>query len=140
MPVSSSASRSAQADGCSSPSKKPYGSHQQPSQGSIARRVRSRRPSWTTSAPAAGFAFSQWLVPQAVQVTGACAPIQAPQFEQWRGIYRSIASSSPSAPVLSSGSFRFPLFGDCTHEGQPCSHGQPRIIREVSATQSPKTS
>src|SRR5512132_404380 len=42
---------------------------------------------------------------------------------------------SVSAPALSSGSFRFPHFGDWTQEGQPCSQGQPSSIRAVSAAQ-----
>ena len=28
-----------------------------------------------------------------------------------------------------------PHFGDWTHDGQPCSHGQPAIILSVSAAQ-----
>src|SRR5262249_26328216 len=47
----------------------------------------------------------------------------------------SIRPSSSSAPALSSGSFRFPHFGDWTQDGQPLSHGQPSSIFAVSSTQ-----
>src|SRR5205823_13499353 len=46
----------------------------------------------------------------------------------------TILRSSVSAPSLSRNSFRFPHFGDWTHDGQPCAHGQPSSIRAVSAT------
>ena len=41
---------------------------------------------------------------------------------------------SSSAPCFDSGSFRFPHFGDCTHEGQPDSHGHSPISRRASPT------
>ena len=43
-------------------------------------------------------------------------------------------------PALSSGSFRFPHFGDWTHDGQPCSQGQPANSLAVSCTQPSKMS
>jgi hypothetical protein len=74
--------------GCSSPSQNPEGTHHLPRHGSIARRVRRSLPSWMTSAPAAGLAFSQCAVLQAPQTIGAGVPIGAPQAEQKRGIPR----------------------------------------------------
>jgi len=47
----------------------------------------------------------------------------------------SMRRRSRSAPALSSISFRFPHFGDWTHDGQPRSQGQPSSIRAVSSTQ-----
>ena len=47
----------------------------------------------------------------------------------------SMRSRRDSAPALSSGSFRFPHFGDWTHDGQPRSHGHPASIFAVSSTQ-----
>ena len=41
---------------------------------------------------------------------------------------------SSSAPALASGSLRLPHFGDCTHDGQPRSHGHSEISRCASAT------
>ena len=55
---------------------------------------------------------------------------------RWPGRLRqaasSIASSSSSAPCLCSGSLRLPHFGDCTHDGQPDSHGHSLISRCAS--------
>ena len=56
------------------------------------------------------------------------------------GSRASIRSSSSSAPALSSGSFRFPHFGDWTQDGQPLSQGQPSSIFAVSSTQPSKAS
>jgi hypothetical protein len=42
-----------------------------------------------------------------------------PRFQRRAHVTESIRSSTVSAPALSSGSFRFPHFGLCTHEGQP---------------------
>ena len=53
----------------------------------------------------------------------------------WLSRRASMRLSSSSAPALSSMSLRLPHFGDWTHDGQPCSHGQPSIIRAVSAAQ-----
>ena len=39
----------------------------------------------------------------------------------------SIALSTSSAAALCSGSLRLPHFGDCTHDGQPLSHGHSPI-------------
>src|ERR1041385_6064668 len=50
----------------------------------------------------------------------------------------SIRSRSARAPALSSGSFRLPHFGLCTHEGHPWSQGQPSSSLAVSAAQPSK--
>ena len=39
------------------------------------------------------------------------------------GVVRSIDAINLTQPSLSSGSLRLPHFGDCTHDGQPDSHG-----------------
>ncbi len=52
----------------------------------------------------------------------------------------SMRVSSSRAPFLASGSFRFPHFGDCTHEGQPFSHGHSAISRMASRTSPSKRS
>ena len=39
-----------------------------------------------------------------------------------------------TAPRFDSGSLRLPHFGDCTHDGQPLSHGHSVISRCASST------
>ena len=46
----------------------------------------------------------------------------------------SIRAITSSAPALDSGSLRLPHFGDCTHDGQPDSHGHSPISRCASPT------
>src|SRR5205085_1013151 len=55
-------------------------------------------------------------------------------------ILLSILCSKDKAPALSSGSFRLPHFGLWTHDGQPCSQGQPTSSFAVSSAQPSKTS
>ena len=46
----------------------------------------------------------------------------------------SIRPMTSAAPRFESGSLRLPHFGDCTHEGQPLSHGHSVIRRWASST------
>jgi hypothetical protein len=46
----------------------------------------------------------------------------------------SMRPMSSRAPSLARGSLRLPHFGDCTHEGQPFSHGHSEISRCASST------
>ena len=41
---------------------------------------------------------------------------------------------SATAPAFDSGSLRLPHFGDCTHDGQPLSHGHSPTRRCASPT------
>ena len=46
----------------------------------------------------------------------------------------SIRAITSAAPALDSGSLRLPHLGDCTHDGQPDSHGHSPISRCASPT------
>ena len=50
----------------------------------------------------------------------------------------SIRPMTSAAPRLESGSLRLPHFGDCTHDGQPLSHGHSQIRRCASSTSASK--
>ena len=51
---------------------------------------------------------------------------------------RASAPSARGAPALASGSLRLPHLGDCTHDGQPDSHGHSAISRCASPTSASK--
>ena len=59
----------------------------------------------------------------------------APDFYESVGASVSNASSSCTAPALSSGSLPLPHFGDCTHDGQPSGHSQATIASRVTRSQ-----
>ena len=57
----------------------------------------------------------------------------APDFyEPAGGASARIASSSCTAPALSSGSLPLPHLGECTHDGQPSAHSQASIAARVT--------
>ena len=50
----------------------------------------------------------------------------------------SMRPITSAAPSFDSGSLRLPHFGDCTHDGQPLSHGHSVISRCASSTSASK--
>ena len=61
--------------------------------------------------------------------------------DRWEVVCHAAASIRPmtsAAPCLESGSLRLPHFGDCTHDGQPLSHGHSEISRCASSTSASK--
>jgi secretion/DNA translocation related TadE-like protein len=59
----------------------------------------------------------------------------APDFYDTGGASAKSASSSCTAPALSSGSLPLPHFGDCTHDGQPSGHSQATMASRVTRSQ-----
>ena len=53
---------------------------------------------------------------------------------------RPSGSASRRRRACCSGSLRLPHFGDCTHDGQPASHGHSEISRSASPTSRSKRS
>ena len=65
----------------------------------------------------------------------------APDFyELAAGASARIASSSCTAPALSSGSLPLPHLGECTHDGQPSAHSQATIAARVTHSHRAATS
>ena len=64
----------------------------------------------------------------------------APDFYEAGGASARIASSSCTAPALSSGSLPLPHLGECTHDGQPSAHSQATIAARVTRSHREATS
>ena len=96
-----------------------------------ARLVRCRMDLDVATVTARGGTQSWWGHQWAFEVDARAAPA----FYEAGGASARIASSSCTAPALSSGSLPLPHLGECTHDGQPSAHSQATIASRVTRSQ-----